>query len=460
MKRLSLRSAIMLFLAALFTLGLSIICVVYLAKAEDWSMYQGNTRLYTEGEFTSAGTITDINGTVLCQTVDGKRVYNQNKGIRLSTLHAVGDTRGFINTGVQSAFRDKLSGYNAITGLFGTHKGYSDMQLTLNADVCKAGYDALSGYSGTVALYDYKTGEILCMVSAPSFDIENENEFSSAQKGDYKGVFINRFLDATYAPGSTFKIVTAMAAVETLPDAYTREYTCNWGGTIGGEEVKCTGNHHNITLKDAFAQSCNSYFSQLAVDLGKETMTKYAEKFGFNKKYYLEGMPAAVSSYHVEDARKIELGWSGIGQYNDMQNPLQYLTSVGAIANGGTPVKPYFIKKVTNAYGIPSHRGGAKKGAKVCSEETAEKVQKLMRGAVVNNYGASFFGELTVCGKTGTAEVDGQKPHAEFVGFSTDEKYPFAFIVVAEEGGSGNHLAKSIANKVLQAAKKYYDSKS
>lgn len=82
-----------------------------------------------------------------------------------------------------------------------------------------------------------------------------------------------------------------------------------------------------------------------------------------------------------------------------------------------------------------------------------------MRGAVEITYGADFFGNLTVCGKTGTAEVDKRIPHAEFVGFCTDEEYPFAFIVVAEEGGSGNDLAKSIANKTLQAAKKYYDSK-
>ena len=459
MKKLSLRSAIMLFIAAVFLLGLCLFCGIYVTKSADWTTYQGNHRLYSEGEFVGAGKITDTADTILSQTKNGKRVYNDSYITRISTLHAVGDTRGFINTGVQTAFREKLSGYNVLTGLFGSNTGFCDMQLTINADISAAALNALGRHNGTVGLYDYKSGELLCMVSAPTFDVNNADKIFEAGGKDTEGIFINRFLGATYAPGSTFKVVTAMAAIENFSDAYDRTYNCKGECTIGGEKVKCTGYHGDIKLEKAFAVSCNCYFSQLAVDLGKKTMTRYAEKFGFNKKYYLEGMPAAVSSYDVKNARKIELGWSGIGQYNDMQNPLQYLTSVGAIANGGIPVEPYLIKRLQNSYGITTYRGKGHNGSRVCGDDTAEKLQKLMRGAVEITYGADFFGNLTVCGKTGTAEVDKRIPHAEFVGFCTDEEYPFAFIVVAEEGGSGNDLAKSIANKTLQAAKKYYDSK-
>ena len=232
MKKLSLRSAIMLFIAAVFLLGLCVFCALYIGKSADWTTYQGNHRLYTAGEFTGGGEITDIAGTVLSKTDNGKRVYNNNYSTRLSTLHAVGDTRGFINTGVQTAFRDKLSGYNAITGLFSTNVGYSDMQLTINADICSAALNALGRHKGTVGLYDYKTGELLCMVSSPTFDIENAEDVFATEKDDDKGVFINRFLDATYAPGSTFKVVTAMAAVEKLDDAYNRTYTCKGGCEI------------------------------------------------------------------------------------------------------------------------------------------------------------------------------------------------------------------------------------
>lgn len=458
MKRLSLRSIVLLLISALFVLGLALFCAFYFTNATDWAMYTGNGHLYNNGQFVGGGKVTDINGTVLAETVDGKRVFNDNSNIRRATLHAVGDAEGYISTGAHTAFRKQLSGYNFITGLFSINGKYNDLQLTIDANVSWAALSALGKYNGTVGLYNYKTGELLCMVSNSTYDVGSETEIEKAKNGEYEGVFINRFLSATYAPGSTFKIITAAAAIDTLSDAYTRTYTCRGGCIIEGEEVKCTGYHNDISLEDAFAVSCNSYFSQLSVDLGKKTLTKYAEKFGFNKEYDLNGIEAKLSSFEVDKARTIELGWAGIGQYNDMQNPLQYLTSVGAIANGGTPVKPYIIKRVKNSIGLTIKSGRAEKGRSVVSGNTAENITKLMRGAVTKTYGSSFFGNLTVCGKTGTAEVDGKIPHAEFVGFCTDEDYPFAFIVVVEEGGSGNYIAKSIANTVLQAAKKSYDN--
>ena len=456
MKLLSLRAGVMLAIAAIFMLGLTFFVIIYVSNANSWAMHAGNTHIYTNGEFTGGGDVLDRNGKVLATTKKNKRVFHSDYNIRLSTLHAVGDANGFISTGVQTAFRDKLSGYNFITGLFSSTSGFNDVTLTLDADVCAAAYEALGSYKGTVGLCNYKTGELLCMVSTPSYDVNSKSDVKRAKNGDLEGVFMNRFLSATYAPGSTFKIVTAMAAIENFDDAYERTYNCKGGGEIGGETVKCTGYHGDITLEQAFAVSCNSYFSQLAVDLGKETMTKYAEKFGFNKAYDLDGIRAKTSSFDVEKARKIELGWAGIGQYNDMQNPLQYLTSVSGIANGGVPIKPYLIKSVKNSWGLPLKSGSAKKGRRICSQETAQKVAKLMDGAVRITYYKGSFPGLDVYGKTGTAEVDGKTPHAEFIGYCKDDDYPFAFVVVVEEGGSGNYLAKNVANQVLQAAKKSY----
>ncbi len=458
MKRISLRAGVLFAAAGLFILGLAVFVMFYVANATDWAMYSGNTHLYTNGVFTGGGEITDRNGTVLAKTENGKRIFNADSEIRLSTLHTVGDANGFISTGAHTAFRKQLSGYNFITGLFSANGGYNDLKLTIDTDVSAAAYRALGSYYGTVGLYNYKTGEVLCMVSTPTYDVNSEKDTEKAKNGDYEGVFMNRFISSVYAPGSTFKIITAAAAIDAYDDAYERTYNCQGGCDIEGETVKCTGWHNDISLKQAFAVSCNSYFSQLAVDLGKEKMTKYAEKFGFNKKFDIDGIEAARSDYNVDTARQIELGWSGIGQYNDMQNPLQYLTAVGAIANGGTAVKPYLIDSVKNSSGITVKRGSAKKGITVCSGDTAEKLEKLMKGAVKITYGDSFFGDLDVCGKTGTAEVDGRTPHAEFVGFCRDEEYPFAFVVVVEEGGSGNYIAKSVANQVLQAAKKSYDN--
>ena len=458
MKRLSLRSIVMLLISAVFIGVLGLFVGIFIVNSEAWVSYPTNTHLYTFGEFTGGGEIRDTNGIVLAKTENNSRVFNENSSIRKGTLHAVGDANGFISTGIQTAFRSKLAGYNIFTGLFnaGT-KNYNNINLTIDAEVSATAHSALGNYNGTIGLYNYKTGEVICMVSNPSYDVNSEKDTEKAIKGEYEGVFMNRFLSSCYAPGSTFKVVAAAAAIDTFSDAYERKYTCRGGCEIDGEIVKCTGWHGEIALKDAFAVSCNAYFSQLTVDLGKDVITEYAEKFGFNKNYEIDGIKAAKSSFDVKEARQIELGWAGIGQYRDMANPLQYLTSIGGIANGGTPVKPYFIKEIENSAGVASHKGKGSKGKAICSSDTAENLKKLMRGATEKTYGASFFGNLTICGKTGTAEVDGRTPHAEFVGFCTDEEYPFAFYVVVEEGGSGNDIAKSIANTVLQAAKRSYD---
>lgn len=457
MKKLSLRSFILAALSALFLAGLVIFVVFHAVNATDWAMYSGNTHIYTNGEFTGGGKITDNVGTVLCETKNNKRVFHDNATVRRATLHAVGDANGFISTGANTAFRKQLSGYNFLTGLFSTSEKYNNIQLTINTDVQVAALNALSGYKGTVGVYNYKTGELICMVSTPTYDVNSKSDTQKAKDGGYEGVFVNRFLSSSYAPGSTFKIITAAAAIDTFDDAYERTYTCKGGCEIEGETVKCTGYHGEISLKKAFAVSCNSYFSSLSVDLGKNVLTKYAEKFGFNKSSNLNGIEAKTGSYDVSEARTIELGWSGIGQYRDMQNPLSYLTSIGGVANGGVPVKPHIIKKITNASGLTIKGSTAQKGKRMLSSDTAKKVSDLMDGAVEITYRKSYFPGLDVCGKTGTAEVDGKTPHSEFVGFCKDKKYPFAFIVVVEEGGSGNDLAKYIANRALQAAKNCYD---
>ena len=452
----------MSFLSAAFILGLVVFCAVYFTFADSWVLHPTNNHIYENGEFSGGGAITDSKGTVLCETVDGQRVFHKDKTIRMATLHAVGDANGFISSGAQTAFREELSGYSKITGLFPLGESSNNIKLTIDADVSATALNALGSYNGVVGVYDYKTGEIICMVSSPTYDPENEEDTKEAIEGGYEGVFMNRFLASTYAPGSTFKIVTAAAAIETFPDAYERTYTCRGTCTLGGEEVKCTGYHNDISLKDAFAVSCNCYFASLAVDLGKETMTEYAEKFGFGEDFYLDGIEAAKSSYNVEEARTIELGWSGIGQYTDMQNPLQYLTSIGGIANGGAPVKPYFISEITNNSGRTLKSGKADELDDICKPDTAEQISELMAGATKVTYGGKeFFGGMDVRGKTGTAEWGDEKtvPHAEFVGFCSEEEYPFAFIVVVEKGGSGNYIAKNIANQVLQAAKKSYDAK-
>jgi len=442
-------------LSLLFAVGLGILVIIYFFWGTAWAKSPYNTLLYTNGELTRAGVITDRNGTILAETINGKRVYNSDVSIRKSTIHLVGDPFGYIGTGLHSSYFSALTGYGPINGSFSVHGTGNNIELTLDSTVCSAALKALGKYSGTVGVYNYKTGETICMVSTPTYDYNSASDTAKAKNGTYNGVFVNRFISSTYTPGSTFKIVTAAAAIDTFSDAYTRTYTCKGGTTINGEWLACAGNHGTLTLKDAFAYSCNSYFSQLALDLGKDKLAEYAKKFGFNDSYSISGIPCATSQYQVGSANQISLAWSGIGQYTDLINPLQYLTSIGAIANKGVPVKPYFIKSIKGGFEFNTNLNLLKNGSRVLSTSTANKVSELMDYAVQKNYKKSTFGSINVCGKSGTAEVEiGKEPNSLFVGFVDDDTLPLAFIVVVEGGGSGNSSAMTIANTVLQASKK------
>ena len=453
MKQIKLRAFIMIILSALFMGGLAVLCLFYVVDGSDWALYPANQHIYSNGTIIQAGKITDRNDKILAQTVNGIREYNSDKSIRMATLHAVGDFNGFIKTGLHSSYIDKLTGYNKLNGTYSYSKKGNNVKITLDSSVCVTAAEALGSRSGTVGVYNYKTGEVICMVSTPSYDPNSNDDTKKAKDGEYKGVFINRFLSSTFTPGSTFKLVTTAASIDTFPDAYERKYTCNGGVEIDGEWISCLGHHGTLTLKDALAKSCNAYFSQLAVDLGGDVLTEYAEKAGFNQSFSMDGISAKKSFFDVSDGKDIDFAWAGMGQYTDMMNPLQYLTFMGAIANGGVPEKPYMVSSVKTQSGIPLKFSFGGTGSRMLSQETAEKITKLMENNVTQTYGKWSFPGLNVCAKSGTAEVKDERPHAVFVGFNNDDDLPLAFVVLVENSGSGAHVAGPVANKVLQKCK-------
>ena len=453
MKQMSRRAMLLLGLLLVFAAGLVILVSVYIKDADVWTSYPANRHIYNNAAVLSgAGSILDRNGTVLAQTIDGERIYSESADIRRALLHTVGDSEGFIKTGLQTSYWKQLVGYNLFNGVFRPSGRGNDIRLTLDAGVCTAALKALGNYSGTVGLYNYKTGELLCMVSTPTFDVLNKPDMEENEK--FTGVYLNRFLSSSYTPGSTFKLVTAAAALQSIDDIDNREYSCNRGVMIDGEWVSCLEKHGKLQFRDALAKSCNAYFAQLAVDLGPKTLTKYAEKMGFNKSFSLDGITAKHSTLNYDNIRNIDLAWAGMGQYTTLVNPLQYLTMMGAIANGGVPVKPYMVESLTSPAGLPLHFRLGKNGSRMLSAEAAGALADMMRYNVTSHYGAGLFPGLTVCAKTGTAEVGSEaEPHSWFVGFVRDEQYPFAFVVIAENAGSGSNAARKIANTVLQAAK-------
>jgi peptidoglycan glycosyltransferase len=446
------RASVLLFFALLMVFGLFIFTARYMSNASTWVHYPTNQHLYAEGKLLSCGTIYDRRGSVLCQVEGGELKFHADREVRTAVMHATGDLYDNVMTGARVAFRDQLSGWNIINGVYSFRKqgkAGRDLTLNLDADLCAVAYGELGGRKGAVGVYNYQTGEILCMVSSPSFDPENPPDVE-ANPEKYQGVYINRLLSAVYTPGSVFKLVTAAAAIECLDNIEHAVYHCEGGLQVGGDEVTCHTVHGPVNLEKALACSCNVAFAQITSELGAGTLQKYADVAGFNTSLEVDGIKTAVGRFDVSDAVGADLAWSGIGQYTNTANPLNIMAYMGAIANDGVCITPRIVKD-KGIFPLKNLSAVGKK--RMLSSETARKLGGMMRNNTISEYGEDNFRGLELCAKSGTAEVGGdEKPHAWFAGFLDREDYPLAFVVVIENGGSGASVAGPVAAKVLQAA--------
>ncbi len=448
MKKIERRMLICRVLALLLAVGMGVFLVKYAFHGGSWASSAFNRHLYNNNGQLASGTVLDRDGDVLSTVENGKRVYYDNATVRKATLHAVGDLQGNIGTGALNAFADKLTGYSLLNGAFGAERG-SDLYLTIDARYNYEAYEALNGHAGTVAVYNYKTGEILCMVSAPSYDPLNvPGDIGTSDR--WEGAYLNRFLSSTFTPGSVFKTVTLAAAIENIPDLDQRTWDCQGSIQIGDDTIVCSGTHGQQHIGDAFANSCNVAFAQMAVELGADTLAKYADKAGLTDSYSVSGLPTAKGSFTWENITDSQLGWAGVGQFHDQVNPCGLMVYMGAIANGGRAAEPYLIKKTVSALGIPSLPHLPDKTGQLVSSSTASALADMMADNVEKTYGTKRFPNMDICAKSGTAEVgEGKTPHAWFAGFLRNEETPYAFVVLVENGGGGSSVAGTVAGKVL-----------
>lgn len=465
MKSISRRALTLYLLIILFLAGGILLYFNLISNADNWAMNRANQHLYYSGNLATAGDIKDTNGEILVTTEDGIRVYNDNKNIRKAVLHTVGDSAGYIASGIQTSFKDELTGYTLTDGVYNLKrygKG-NDITLTLNAEVCEAAYKALGTKKGTVAVMNYKTGELICIVSNPTYDILNKpDDINTDTSGKYDGIYMNRFFSGLYTPGSTFKVITAACAIENIPDIYDRTFECKGKVQIGEGYVICNGTHGKISFEKAMNKSCNVAFALIADELGAEKLTATAERLGFNRaeRMTVSGkIKASTSKINLTDAAGLDIGWAGIGQYTTLINPCQMLTTISAIANGGTAVSPYLIEEITTPEGKSDFTAKTSVLGEYFTTDVAQKLDEILRSNVTNQYGDSYFPKMKMCGKTGTAEISDNEdanPNALFIGYSQLNEMPFAIVVVVEDTTSAITSAVPIASKVMKTVKNEY----
>ncbi len=442
-------------MALVLVAGLVFFIVEYSTRADNWVVSSGSPHVYS-GDNINCGVIVDRDNLLLAD-LQGERKYSQWESLRKSTVHWLGDRYGNISAPAISHYAQQIAGFDLVSGVYSYGDSAGIVELTLSAKVQQAALEAMGNYKGTVAVYNYKTGQILCAVTTPTYDPDNPPDITQDTSGMYEGLYLNRFTQSTYIPGSIYKIVTLAAALETIADIQDRTFTCNGSYEVQGEKITCEVTHGQQSLKNAFSNSCNCAFAQIAIELGGETLGAFAKKFGITEPITFDGITTAAGNFEAANAA-VNVAWSGVGQYNDQINPCAYLTFMSAVAGNGQPVNPYLVERIAVG-NSQTYQAQISTGEKILSDATVQVLQEYLRNNVSSVYGDWNFPGLTVCAKTGTAQVGGeQKPNAMLSGFCLDEKYPLAFIICVEDAGYGSTVCIPIASKVLAACKETLDS--
>lgn len=449
MDKIARRSSAMFLLVVLMLGGVGFFLFEYFTKSSRWVMQPGSPHVYN-GPNIGCGIVTDRDGALLLDT-NGSRIYSDNENLRKATMHWLGDRYGYISAPAVATYAEEMAGFDVVSGLY-AYDGAGKTHLTLSAKVQMAALEALGDRKGTVAVYNYKTGEVICAVTTPTYDPDNPPVITDDNAQQLDGVYVNRFTMSSYVPGSVFKLVTMAAALEHIPDIRQQKFHCTGSYDYPTDPVTCEYAHGDLDLYGALAQSCNCAFASIVDQLGPEVLESYVNKYGITEGISFDGITTAKGNFDVTDAGKDQIAWSGIGQHKDQINPCAYLTFMGAIASGGQGVQPHIVSKVTCGNQV-TYQAQIVQAERIMPTEIAQELRQMMANNVVVKYGADNFPGLTVCAKSGTAQADNKDSNALFAGFVEDESLPLAFFIVVEEGGYGRHACVPILSRVLAVCK-------
>ena len=428
MKKIRSRAVSVLLVAALVFVGLAFFVKKDYEKGREWALYFSS---FNSG---AQGTILDRNQIPLARFNGTNNTFSEDTPTRIANYHVTGDYWGRTGTGVLSRYWSSSQEYDFLHGT--TKSMISTLPLSIDCNINNKAYNLLrEAGKGAVMICNYKTGEVVCMTSCPSVDPLDNSEPED-------GAYINRCLSASYTPGSTFKLVTSAAAIETLPNLDSWTFYCTGETSIAGVPVTCMAAHGQQTFREALANSCNCAFAQISVKLGQNTLIDYARQYGFLDKQEIDGITTAAGNFPLEFVGDPETAWAGIGQSTDLVCPYTMLRYVSAIANGGLVAEPSMIASEELPEMTPVINGA-----------TARKMQSAMRNNVITHYeGDTLFPGLDLCAKTGTAEVGDGTSNSWFTGFLQDDEHPYAFVALVEGGGFGLWTAGLMMNDLLQYA--------
>lgn len=328
---------------------------------------------------------------------------------------------------------------------------------TINSHMQQVAYDALGDHRGAVIALEPDTGKVLVSVSKPSFDPNTiDEDWESLTADEDSGIFLNRGLQGQYPPGSTFKIVTALAYLRQNQTLDGFSFDCEGEVTNGGYTIHCAGNevHGQEDFYSAFANSCNSAFSTIGLSLDRGSFNTLADSLYLNSRLDLE-LPTSTSRFSVDSSTPDALMMqTSIGQGNTLVTPMEMALITSAVANDGVMMKPYFVDRVEAYDGTKVKEYSPEKLAEVMSTSEADILTELMKG-VVQNGTARSLNDLgyNIAGKTGSAEHGDmtEDTHSWFVGFSNAEDPDLVVAVIAESAGGGSAVAVPIARQVFQA---------
>lgn len=408
--------------------------------------HPGNSREIKKRLKIERGKIMDRKGEILAESIpEGdvfKRFYPEGKIFSHVTGYF---SSKYGEAGSEAAFEKYLSGYILSPS---PTKG-ADVYLTLDKKLQEKAYKHLQGKRGAVVCLNPKNGEVLALVSTPSFNpnkIEEDWERVANASGN---PLFNRATQGRYPPGSSLKILTLASSLEEGLTRLDERFKAPSRLKISGGYVTNFGekSFNSLPLKDAFIYSVNTVFAQLGIRLGERKLKYWAEKVGFNRKIPFE-LPTKVSVFpYPKD--KLDLAWSAVGQGRILATPLQMAYLASAIANGGAAPEPRILKEVVTPEKEIIYTASPK-FKKIFSFEVAEKVRLSMEEVVKKGTGRrAFIKGIPIAGKTGTAEVRKGRPHSWFVAFAPSRNPKIVVVVIVENGGEGGKIAAPIARELI-----------